>query len=474
MTDLKGSILIVDDETDMRQTLESILKSEGFKVQSAEKASEAFELIRAHEPDLVILDQILKDMNGLDFLKTLKQQGSETTVIMISGYGDVKEAVQGMKMGAFEYLKKPFTKEEIVASVQRALHLRQLTRESEILRQTLVQKSAQSVPLFAESPAMKQVIEQVKKIAPTNLTVVLQGQSGTGKEVMARHIHHLSLRKDRALVTVDCGTLPESLVESELFGYEKGAFTGADQRKLGHFEMADEGTIFLDEIGNIPLATQAKLLRVIQEKKVQHLGGRKEIPIDVRVIVATNVLLEDAVRQGKFREDLYHRLNEFDLWLPPLRERKEDIPFLAHYFLEEANREFNKKVQRFGSAALGVLELQPWNGNIREFRNTVKRAVLSAEGNTIYVEDLLKIFSGKPKESGPQEPSFTPSAQPRIPENLDNFNLNREVDRMIHEYETQAILKALEMAGKNKTRAAKLLGITREDLYYKINKLALR
>lgn len=266
------------------------------------------------------------------------------------------------------------------------------------------------------------------------------------------------------------------LLIAELFGYERGAFTGAEKKKMGRFELADKGTIFLDEIGNIPLTTQAKLLRVIQEKKVQHLGGKKDIPVDVRIIAATNIVLEDAVKEGKFREDLYHRINEFKIVLPPLRERAEDIPHLSKFFLEESNNEFNKQIKNFESAAMEMLKTCIWRGNIRELRNTVKRAVLISDGQTVQARDLAKTVPNK-KESeatSGMNHSRAGSGQVGVPENFENFDLNRESEKIVSTYEKAVIVKALENASYNRTKAAELLGISREDLYYKIKKLKIK
>jgi DNA-binding NtrC family response regulator len=372
-----------------------------------------------------------------------------------------------MKLGAFDYITKPFDNEEIMLNIKKALETRSLRMEVEDLRRRLEEKTA-ITQFVGESPQIRQVMNQVKMVAPTDMTVIIQGESGTGKEMIARMIHQESPRHDKPFVAVDCGTLPENLVESELFGYEKGAFTGADAQKEGKFESANGGTLFLDEITNLLQSLQAKLLRVIQERKVQHLGGTKEIKIDVRIIAATNTILSDEVKKGRFRDDLYHRLNEFNIVLPSVREREKDIPILAKYFLEEANLEFNKKIEGISSEAMKSLFNYHWPGNVRELRNDIRRAVLVTDSN--YIKEINLPLPHPPPSRGGGGCLF---------EDFDRLNLDkdtslREITRKATEtIEKEMIKKALAEAKNNKSKAAKILKIDRMTLYSKIKSLGL-
>src|SRR3989338_3246000 len=367
-------ILIVEDNKDMQFNLSSVLKDAGFEAVVAGDGKRTLKEVEKSSPNLVLLDIKLPDMDGISILEEIKKNDKDVVVIMLTAYGDVKGAVRAMKLGAFDYVAKPFDNEELILIVKKALQTQSLSREVESLRKKLGEKTL-GEETMGESPLIKQVLKQVEIIAPTAMTVILQGESGTGKEVIANLIHRKSKRKDKPLVAVDCSSIPETLVESELFGYEKGAFTGADDRKEGKFEQANGGTLFFDEVTNLPNAVQMKLLRVIQERKLQHLGGKRDIGVDVRIIVATNINLSDAVKAGKFRDDLFHRLNEFHINLPPLRERKEDFPILTKYFLEMADLELGKKVEGFSGDAMKFLLVYHWPGNVRELKNVIKKAV---------------------------------------------------------------------------------------------------
>ncbi|MDI6736282.1 MAG: sigma-54 dependent transcriptional regulator [bacterium] len=453
-------ILIVDDDKDILRLLSDIIKSEEYGVITASDGRKALKEIMSHSPALVLLDIKLPEMDGLKVLEEIKKIDKNLPVIMLTAYGHIKDAVQAMKLGAFDYITKPFDNEEIMLNIKKALESRYLHIEVEDLRRRLEEKTA-ITQFVGESPQIKQIHNQVKLIAPTNMTVIIQGESGTGKELIARMIHQESSRLDKPFITVDCGTLPENLVESELFGYERGAFTGADKRKEGKFESANGGTLFLDEITNFPQSLQAKLLRVIQEHKVQHLGSTKEIKIDVRIITATNTILSDEVKKGRFRDDLYHRLNEFNINLPPLRERKEDILVLAKYFLEEANLEFNKKIEGILGEAMKSLLKYPWFGNVRELRNTIKRTVLLTDSN--YIREI----------SLPTDVTSN-FIKTEFLADLDKGVSLREITVKITErVEKEIIKRALAEAKNNKTKAAKILNIDRMTLYSKIKSLGL-
>lgn len=451
-------ILLVEDDQTLARVLKDILEDVGHKVSHVSDGQSVFKYLQDELPDLVLLDMKLPDMTGIQILEKIKKVEESIQVIILTAYADVKTAVRAMKLGVFDYLSKPFDSEELILVIQKALQSQKIGREMEALRQQLIEKSSQSQIIVGQSAAMKQLLSQIKEVATTNLTVVLQGESGTGKEVLAHLIHQNSLRRDKTFIAVDCGALPETLVESELFGYERGAFTGADRRKLGQFELANEGTIFLDEIANLTFATQAKLLRVLQEKQIQRLGGKKVIDVDVRVIVATNVILEDAVKKKFFREDLYYRLAEFVLSVPSLRERKEDIELFAQHFLEEANKEFYKKTV-FSKVALDSLHNYNWPGNIRELRNVVKRAVLLA-GSEILPQHL--------------------QISVRIPTSLDKWSSEKRTTLKdagkyaIEEVERKMIEEVLRETNYNKVKTAQILGISRRALYNKIELFGIK
>ncbi|MDP2940530.1 MAG: sigma-54 dependent transcriptional regulator [Candidatus Omnitrophota bacterium] len=460
------TILIVDDNKDMQFTLANILKDQGYETITASDGERAIKEVKTRSPNLVLLDIRLPGIDGMKILKEMKRIDKELIIIMLTAYGDVKNAVDAMKLGAFDYVTKPFNNEELTLIIKNALRTQYLSKEVESLRKRLGEKTVIE-EVMGESPAIKQVLNQVNIIAPTNMTVIIQGESGTGKELIAQMIHQKSRRADKPFVAVDCGAIPETLVESELFGYEKGAFTGADERKEGKFEVADGGTLFLDEITNLSDAIQMKLLRVVQERKIQHLGGKKDIRIDVRIIVATKVNLFEAVRAGKFRDDLFHRFNEFHINLPLLRERKEDIPVLAKYFLDEANQELNKKIKRFSGEAMKFLLSYPWPGNVRELKNLIKKAVLLTDSEYVPLENLSTNMTGSASVA-----DFAPEAHPPLAEK-ENLESPASFKEKSSEFEKELIKNALEKAGGNKIKAAKILQIHRKALYRKMKSLSL-
>jgi DNA-binding NtrC family response regulator len=458
-------ILIVDDDKDTRDILSDLISSDGYKAITASDGRQALIETKAHSPDLVLLDIKLPGIDGLKVLEEIKKMDKDLPVIMLTAHEDVKGAVQAMKSGAFDYITKPFDNEEMVLNIKKALQTRALYREVENLRRRLEEKTA-SARFIGESPRIKQVLIQVKRIAPTNMTVIIQGESGTGKELIARMIHEKSLRHDKPFIVVDCGTLPENLVESELFGYERGAFTGADKRKEGSFESANGGTLFLDEMINLPLSLQVKLLRVIQERKILHLGGTKEIKIDVRIITATNAILSDEVKNSRFRGDLYYRLNEFNINLPPLREREEDIPILAKYFLDEANLEFNKKVEGVSGEAMKSLLNYRWPGNVRELRNVIRKAALLTDSN--YIREI-----NLPVDTVFNSEIVIPPRPPLEKGGFECLSLREATQKITEEAEKKVIKEALAQAKNNKSKAAKILKIDRMTLYSKIKSLGL-
>jgi DNA-binding NtrC family response regulator len=458
MTEKAAKILIVDDNEDLRFNLISLLESEGFKTYEASNGVDALNELKSKKPNLVLLDMKLPGMDGMKILEEIKKIDNDIVVIMLTAYGDIKTAVKAMRSGVYDYITKPFDNEEIALTIRKALETQSLSKEVVVLRKKLEEKHY-SEAVLGESEQIKHVLKQVSVIAPTNMTVVIQGESGTGKEVIARMIHRESPRKDNPFIAIDCGAIPENLVESELFGHEKGAFTGAISQKEGKFELASGGTIFLDEITNLSDANQIKLLRVIQERKVHRLGGKKDVEIDVRIIAASNVKLEDAVADGKFRHDLFYRLNEFQLKLPSLRERKEDIPIFSQHFLDDANREMSKEIKGFTSEAMKVFLQYDWPGNVRELKNSVRRAVVVAEDKQIIPENI----------------SFTIIQDKENHANSTSSKSNgiSTLEDATKEFEKGLIKKTLVQTGGNKIKAAKLLQMNRKTLYRKMKILGL-
>ena len=450
-------ILIVDDERDMRWILSNILRTENYEISEAESGEQALNVIKKNTPELVLLDKMIPGkMDGIEVLKQVKNHDPSISVIMLTAIGDSKSIVKAVKMGAFDYIIKPFDDEELLITVSRALEQRSLSLEVKELRERLENReSLESV--MGSSETIRHIHKQIEKVAETDFTVLLQGESGTGKEVVARAIHQLSPRRDRPFIAVDCGAIPDTLVESELFGYEKGAFTGADARKEGQFELANTGTIFLDEIGNLPYPVQKKMLRLIQERKVQHLGGKKLINVDVRIIAASNENLSAQIDQGAFRNDLYYRLNEFMITLPKLRERKDDIPFLADKFIKETSNELKKAVKGFSHEAMKKLMSYHWKGNIRELKNVIRRAALLCE-DKVGIEHL--IFDHE------KIPSYFCFQDYVDPQNIRPLKeVNKQIVGMV---EKEAISNALVFTKGNKNRASRILEIDYKTLLTKI------
>ncbi len=453
-------ILIVDDDKDMRLLLSDILKPAGYEIFMADCGKKALKEIISHLPEIALLDIKLPDMSGIEILKKIKRIDENIAVIMLTAYSKVHDAFDAIKLGAFDYITKPFNNEEIILDVKKALQNRYLKIEVEQLRKRL-EKEKLFEQFWGTSPQSKAIISKIKMVAPTNMTVVIQGESGTGKELIARMIYKASVRKNYPFVAVDCGTLPENLFESELFGYEKGAFTGAIAKKEGKFETANRGTIFLDEITNLPFSTQAKFLRVVQERKIQRLGSVKEIDVDIRIIAATNKVLADEVKRGNFRDDLYYRINEFNIILPALRERKEDIPVLAKHFIEESNLEFHKKIEGITGEFMKILLNYSFPGNVRELRNIIRKAVLLSDTNNIKEMNL--------------EEDINPCIEQYdfLSELAKGESLRGIIQGATQKIEKDIIEKVLNNTKNNKALAAKILKIDRMTLYSKIKSLKL-
>jgi DNA-binding NtrC family response regulator len=450
----RGTVLVVDDEEGVRASVRAILE-ETCEVLEAENGAAALELLGTREVDLVMLDQRMPGEAGVDVLPRVKAIDPSVVVVLATAVREVRTAVEALKRGAYDYLTKPFDVDDILGLADRALEKRALEREVLCLRSVLtpsgVEASVGFEGMVGRHPEMVRVYQLVTQIAPTPTTVLITGESGTGKELIARAIHHKSERAAQPFVAVNVAAIPETLIESELFGHEKGAFTGAHARRLGRFELAQGGTVFLDEIGSLRLDLQTKLLRVLQEREIERVGGQRPVPVDVRVLAATNVNLKAAVRARTFREDLYYRLNVVPVHVPPLRERREDIPYLVEHFVRKAARECNRDVRSVSAGALEVLSRYDWPGNVRELENVIHRAVVLASSPVLHLPDV------------PLDVAM-PEMGARLTED-DGVPLREACDR----FERQYVLRVLERVQWNVSRAARLLGVHRNTVLAKLS-----
>ena len=449
----KEKILIIDDEENIRKSLKMIFEYEGYVTLEAASGEEGLQLIdETVGLDLILLDIRLPGKDGLEILSELKNRPYSPEVIMISGHGTVQTAVEATKLGAFDFFEKPLHRDRVLLSVRNALSQNRLARECKDLRL----KAAKKYQLVGNHPSMKELWEQIQKLAPTNATIIIYGESGTGKELIARAIHAHSLRESEAFIQVNCAAIPEELIESELFGHVKGAFTGATEKKMGKFELADRGTIFLDEIGDMSLKTQAKVLRVLEEGEVQKVGSSKIEKVDVRVIAATNKDLKQEIAEGNFREDLYFRLNVVPLTSPALRDKKEDIPLLVEYFSRNFAEDNNFKVKNFTPDALEVMQKYPWKGNVRELRNVIERVLIMSSGDKISKSDLPQELRGE--------------ASLHMPETSRINNLKEYRDLAEKEF----ILAKLEENDWNISQTAREIDTPRSNLYKKLEQYGIK
>src|SRR6202162_1752114 len=446
------TILIVEDEAKMRRLLELNLGEDGFTTFSAGDAEAGLKLLREHTVNLVVTDLKLPGMNGLEFLHAIKRQNTALPVVVMTAFGSVETAVEAMKAGASDYVLKPFSLGEMRMVIRKELDVHKLREENRSLREALGKRYAHP-NIVARSPKMQEVLATVERVAPTNSTVLLGGESGVGKDLIARAIHEKSRRASGPFIKINSTAIPENLLESELFGYERGAFTGANTSKPGKFELADKGTLFLDEIGDVPPATQVKLLRVLQEREFERLGGTKTVSVDVRLIAATNKDLREALEQGTFREDLYYRLNVVPIDIAPLRERREDIPDLANLFVTRFAGDSGKIIEGITPEAMQILVNYHWPGNVRELQNIVERASALAKGSVLDASDIH--LDRRPSKSGNGAPGFLP----------DGMTLEQWEDEMIRE--------SLRRANGNKSQAAGLLGLSRNALRYRLSKIGI-
>jgi DNA-binding NtrC family response regulator len=449
--DVSGErVLVVEDEPATRLGLTELVRTWGFTADAAADGEEALQKITVFRPSIIISDLVMPRMGGLELLRALKDEGGDLTIVILTAQGTVETAVEAIKEGAWDYLTKPVEPQRLKILLDKIVERQDTLREVKVLRRQLREHGTFG-RMIGSSPQMRKVYHVIEQAAPTSANVLIWGESGTGKELVAQTIHQLSPRAQQPFVPINCAAIPETLLESEIFGHEKGAFTGAADRRAGCFELADRGTLFLDEIAEMTPATQVKLLRVLQERKFRRLGGRTEQSVDVRVIAATNVNPADAVKNGKLREDLYYRLNVFAIQLPMLRERKDDLPLLIQAFIHEFNGRNNKRVAAVDPAAMRMLEQYNWPGNVRELRNVMERAVILSSGEFIEPKQLPPLVTESPDVVKP--------------------TLSLAPGTTVEEAERRLILMTLEHTRDNKTRAAEILGISLKTLHNKLNKL---
>ncbi|MBI5492192.1 MAG: sigma-54-dependent Fis family transcriptional regulator [Deltaproteobacteria bacterium] len=453
----KKKIIIVDDEKDMRDFLEIMLGKEGYDAEGIDGAKDALDFCRNNRVDLVITDVRMPGMGGVEFLKALKDHDPEALVVMITAYASVETAIEAMKAGAADYILKPFNNDAIRLSIKKALKLRSLENENRLLKKDLKRKYGFS-NIVGTSPRMSEIYGFIESIASTKSNVFITGESGTGKELVARAIHYESDRKDRPFVAINCGAIPENLLESELFGHQKGAFTGAVANKEGLAEQADGGTLFLDEISELPLHLQVKLLRFIQERSFRRVGGNGDICVDIRLVAASNRDIESEVKSGRFREDLFYRLNVIRIDLPPLRDRKEDIPALSKFFMEKFSKDLGKPINRISEEAMRLLVDYDYTGNVRELENIMERAVAFESSGSITPECLPDYVRQRRKDS-----VADPKAHPLMEGKVD-------LEKTVEEFEKTIILDALKKTGGVKKKAAELLGLSFRSMRYKLSK----
>jgi len=449
------NILIIDDSPEIVTQFANFLKEEGFEVETALDGQAGIAKIEKRFYDLIITDLKMPGLDGMQVLKYVQENSPDSICIILTGYGTVKNAVEAIKLGAFDYLTKPIKLDEILITLKRALEYRNLRRENINLKNQL-RKKYRFENIVGDSEKMQKIFEVIEKVADSDSTILILGESGTGKELIAKAIHYNSYRREGPFIPVNCAAIPSELLESELFGHEKGAFTNAIRTRIGRFELANGGTIFLDEIGDMSPVLQSKLLRVLQDRQFERIGGIKTIKTDIRVIAATHQDLKLAVEQKRFREDLYYRLNVIPIHLPPLRERKSDIPLLAHHFLDHFNRTKKKKIKGFTKEAMDKLIQYDWPGNVRELENTIERVVILLDGDFITPQDLPEKFQNLTRENIPQEII--------IPDE------GISLEEAVNEFERKLILQALQKTGWVKNKAARLLNLNRTTLIEKIKR----
>jgi two-component system, NtrC family, nitrogen regulation response regulator NtrX len=462
----KSRILVIDDEPAIRDSLRMILEYEDYQFMGAASGQDGLALAQRERPDLVLLDIKMPGMDGMEVLRKLHALDETLPVVMISGHGTTATAVEAIRSGATDFLDKPLSSERVIVTLQNALKQSELRSENRELKLAMEAR----YELIGQSPALRTVLEAVKRAAPTNATVLLLGESGVGKELVARTVHRNSPRAGQRFVQVNCAAIPEELIESELFGHEKGSFTGATEKQIGKFEQADRGTIFLDEIGDMSQKTQAKVLRVLQEQEVERLGSAKTIKVDVRVIAATNKHLEEAIQRGEFREDLYFRLNVIPIVVPPLRERREDIPLLVQHFAKLTGEEHNLKPKRFDAAAMDALQRYRWRGNIRELRNTIERVMIMSPTDVVRAEDLPAELRGGDAPARSSAPETAAALAQTVPPQPGAGTLREFKDAAERAY----LVQKLRDHNWNISKTAEVIDTPRSNLYKKLEQYGIK
>jgi nitrogen regulation protein NR(I) len=465
-----GVILIIDDDYQIRESFEKLLTEEGHEVMTAASGETGLDLLRSVLPDLVLLDLRLPGMSGIETFLAIREIESKLPVIIMTAFGTTETAIEATKLGAFDYILKPFDIPDILKLITQALEASRFMRSQ--VEIDILPKTPSSEVIIGQSKPMQEIYKAIGRVAPTEATVLIRGESGTGKELVARAVYQHSQRAGKPFLVINCVAIPETLLESELFGYEKGAFTGAVSRRMGRIEQANGGTIFLDEIGDMPFSIQAKVLRLLQEKSIERLGGREPIPVDVRIIAATNRDLEAGLAEGRFREDLYYRLKVVTIWLPPLRERLQDISRLVEYFLDRFAQSMDIDNPGMADETRAVLKNYHWPGNVRELANTIQKALIFSRGYPIRPEDISQIIQGETvvrTEGPPADGSIRQWARKALMNEpgMDKF------DHLIDQVASALISEALDITGGNRSRAAKILGVSRPTLQSKIEKYGI-
>ncbi|MBW1860395.1 MAG: sigma-54-dependent Fis family transcriptional regulator [Deltaproteobacteria bacterium] len=466
-----GAILIVDDDSQLRQSFEKLLTEEGYSVRTAASGETGLDVVRESVPDLVVIDVRLPGMNGLETFRAMREIEPKLPVIVMTAFGTTDVAIEATKLGAFEYVLKPFEIPDILTLIKQAIEVGRFMRSR--VEIDAAPEIATTEAIVGRSDPMQEVYKAIGRVAQTDATVLIRGESGTGKELVARAIYQHSLRADKPFLVINCVAIPETLLESELFGYEKGAFTGAASRRVGKIQQAHGGTILLDEIGDMPFSIQAKILRLLQEKHIERLGGREAIPVDVRIIAATNRDLEAGLTEGRFREDLYYRLKVVTLWIPPLRDRTEDIPLLADYFLSRFAKEMEIDNPGIEKDAKTLLKNHPWQGNVRELSNTIQKALIFSRGSPISMADISKVLRSEGVVVERDE-----AAEEAIGQWIRNMLISGKTRDMFHtlmdRFGRKVVAEALKFTDGNRSRAAEVLAISRPTLLSKIEKYQIK
>jgi nitrogen regulation protein NR(I) len=466
-----GTILIVDDDAQLRESFDKLLTEEGHTVQTAPTGEAGIAMVRECVPDMVVMDVRLPGMSGLEAFRAVHEIEPRLPVIVMTAFGTTETAIEATKLGAFDYVLKPFEIPEILALIDQALEAGRFMRSK--LEIDVVPEVASADAIIGRSKAMQEVYKAIGRVASTDATVLIRGESGTGKELVARAIYQFGLQADKPFLVINCVAIPETLLESELFGYEKGAFTGAVSRRVGKIQQAHGGTVFLDEIGDMPFSIQAKVLRLLQEKSIERLGGREPIPVDVRIIAATNRDLEAAITEGRFREDLYYRLKVVTLWLPPLRDRLDDIPLLTDYFLVRFSRDMDIENPGMTEEAKAVLTSRPWPGNVRELANTIQKALIFSRGGPITIEDISRVIE-RDRVSAERDDTVDEAIRQWVRNTLTSGSAKDVFNALMDRFARMLIVEALKLTSGNRARAAKLLGVSRPTLLSKIEKYRLK